>query len=418
MEDGEFFLSSETVKTLKQCCPNLVDISFDLEPHPYRPDCDRYCRDDDSWGDPEPLMPIPEDLKYSIADFNVFSGLTGLHLTGLQGPLPKWIETIARILGSSPKLTDLSLSLSRATADTFYTLDDRDPTYDFLMDLGNHYGDLGHAPLHLKALKLYHPVLLCLDEDWTYDYLNKLTDLKYLKELRLFNQSVIMRWSYLSETPPLAYDAIDPSTMPNLRQLTVRGWCADTDHCFEELTSEYVSQLSVRVDPQTFVRSGNYLRELDDMLNHPEALSAKELILPQNWPEDGTDAPENYDMFKVLEPCHWITPSASLSTPRWPHYAKFRINGGNPEDSVQRVKRMEYLKPEIIAAKCKQLTYMRLHGHGIKIGRPSEGTAEFEYLEEEDDAVVGAFFRKDSPEDNIWIPEKMDSDYVEPPRPL
>ncbi|EXF77102.1 hypothetical protein CFIO01_01749 [Colletotrichum fioriniae PJ7] len=437
LEDGEFFLSSATLKALKHCCPNLEDISFDLESHPHQPGADRYCSDDDSWRDPEPIMPVPDDLKYSIADFNVFSGLTGLHLTGLQGLIPKWIETIARILGSSPKLTDLSLSLSRPTADTFSTLDDRDELYDFLMNLGNHYGGLGHPPLRLKSLKLYYPVLLCEDEDGGFDYLEKLTDLNHLQELRLFNQSAIIRGNSPPDAPELAYYAIDPSTMPNLRQLTLGAWESGISHCFEELTEEYASQLSVRVDPQTFIFDPNYEEGIPDMLDNEMVLRAKELIIPQTWIENDADALDNWDMFKVLESCHWISSIGfTIDTTMAPYglidilanmkglkklsieYPKFKTNRGQRGDPIQRRKKVEYLKPEIVAAKCKHLTYMRLHGHGIKIWRPSERTVEFEYLEDEEDAVVGAFFRKETREDNDWIAEAMDSDYFDPPRPL
>ncbi|KAK1487309.1 hypothetical protein CCUS01_03654 [Colletotrichum cuscutae] len=437
LEDGEFFLSSATLKALKHCCPNLEDISLDLEAHPHEPGADRYCRDDDSWRDPEPIMPVPDDLKYSIADFSVFSGLTGLHLTGLQGPISKWIETIACILGSSPKLTDLSLSLSRPTADSFADLDDRDELYDFLMNLGNRYGDLGHPPLRLESLKLYYPVLLCEDEDGGFDYLDKLTDLNHLQEFRLFNQSAVMRGNSPPDAPELAFYAIDPSTMPNLRQLTIGAWEAGIENCFEELDEEYASQLSLRVDPETFIFDPNYEEGIPDMLDNEMVLRAKELIIPQTWIENGKDAPDNWDMFKVLESCHWITSIGfTIDTTVAPYglidilanmkglkklsieYPKFKTNRGHGGDPIQRVKKVEYLKPEIVAAKCKHLTYMRLHGHGIKIGRPSAGTAEFEYLEDAEDAVVGAFFRKETREDNHWIAEAMDNDYVEPPRPL
>ncbi|KAF6808930.1 hypothetical protein CSOJ01_07200, partial [Colletotrichum sojae] len=47
---------------------------------------------------------VPYGMKYGIADFLIFTGLTSLKLYGMQADLNLWLQTIAQMLGTSPGL--------------------------------------------------------------------------------------------------------------------------------------------------------------------------------------------------------------------------------------------------------------------------------------------------------------------------
>jgi hypothetical protein len=175
--------------------------------------------------------PGPQELQareiYGQPDLTIFSGLEELVLEGLAESISWWRSQLVQVLMNSPGLRKLGLSLSTETLGRHDADQDREEFDDFFDLLCDEYGRTSTAPLHLESLDLGKAVYV-----YELRSLEKLTDLSYLREVRIDNSGVynfvdvIMMYDG-GEWSGLAFDAFGPAHCPNLRRFTASNHRAD-----------------------------------------------------------------------------------------------------------------------------------------------------------------------------------------------
>ncbi|KAF6827236.1 hypothetical protein CPLU01_09199 [Colletotrichum plurivorum] len=153
----EWPVNSKMLRRLHASCPRLKAVSFDLE----NKSSLRFCRDDhsapDSDSDSEEAFvteDVSDGLTYGIADFLVFTGLASLKLYRIQGDLDLWLRTIAQMLGNSPVLCELALSISEKLVEQLEEQEELQSLSNVFVNLAKQYAKLGHEPLRLRTLEL------------------------------------------------------------------------------------------------------------------------------------------------------------------------------------------------------------------------------------------------------------------------
>jgi hypothetical protein len=123
---------------------------------------------------------------FATQDFSQFANLTKLKIAGLHGNLNKARNDLVGVLLKSPDLKSLGLSIDRDTINRLSnggSIEYREHQC-FLIRLCEDFDRAGGEPLNLEVLLLGHGVV-----PWkSGDYLKRLTDLIYLKEVYVTNK--------------------------------------------------------------------------------------------------------------------------------------------------------------------------------------------------------------------------------------
>lgn len=157
-----------------------------------------------------------------------FQHLRKLYLYEITGNINIWIRKVATMLGKSPYLKELGLSLS-AECERQYALENS--TKDFLSffpRLVERYKNQGDVPLRLRILKLGFGVLLNAThgprQDGTTEpaeYLFDLTERACLQELYYDNDLDIgCSLSLRTTSGHIAWSTVDSQYIPNLKRFT------------------------------------------------------------------------------------------------------------------------------------------------------------------------------------------------------
>lgn len=412
------------LRGLHRSCPRLKAISLDFE----NESAVKFCRDDHSdlyeeWETQE----VPDDLKYSIADVLVFTSLTSIKLFRIQGDLGLWVQTIAQMLGNSPALSELALSISETLVEWVESEGDLLSLFSFLIDVAEQYAKLGHEPLRLRTLELFYPILFRLDTEGKFSYLNKLTDLTWLRTLQIFNSNdMLARIGPFDSVPTFldaeishAWPALTPEIMPNLGRLTISVWDDAFYEWYRNADPAFISQLE--------------LRKMGEMCDDEEPTPLDILSIPspdQPHKPKGLFLPPLGRPPITSDPLLYVAPGANGRVPiDWERLGKIKefhclrtlgiqLDTDEPLDELVAIlEQMEgltqlaimYVPSELekawlegfslaetcnsVARRCKGLTYLHLDGKSMEIRRSPAGEVELEEFDQQEDRVVGEFFQ-------------------------
>ncbi|KAF4883584.1 hypothetical protein CGCFRS4_v013438 [Colletotrichum fructicola] len=204
------FLWEETLDYLHSCCPELQSLSLEqaFPRIPYR---------DANQG------ATSGSCDHSIGKFQFpeFSNLAALSLIGIDESAVSWQKSVAELLSFAPRLEELSLSIKPAPG-----IHRRGEVQTFRMwryvlhSLCDEYKALEKPPLKLRKLNLDEDVGFVCDPQGSIEYINSLTDLAVLEELRVFDNQMYSA-NLIGVLPPLMpYKLFTYDKMPRLRRFS------------------------------------------------------------------------------------------------------------------------------------------------------------------------------------------------------
>ena len=206
-------------------------------------------------------------------DLVLFSNLTELFFFGIgddrSTDLSDWISCLVCVLDASPSLKKLGLSLDIQTMYRFRSVGRAFVYGDFLRDLCEEYEDEADEALQLDTLllgpgvSLWSATLANQDGGWLEDpqwrpapatYLEKLTDLSYLEDFHLENDTIQHDQSTLivfDEAQPsgrsrLAWTTFSPQRTPRLRRISAATYTRDIHKWLStDVPSSFIRQLNL-----------------------------------------------------------------------------------------------------------------------------------------------------------------------------
>lgn len=209
------------METLEESCPALRDVSIVYPNLAKFARTERFYRNGAStFGKVKPQLILPPSPE--------FQNLRKLYLYEITGDLDVWIRKIATMLGKSPFLAELGLSLS-AECERQYALENSTRKFlSFFSRLVEKYKDQGDDPLKLRVLKLGYGVLLNATHEPRQDgtaepaeYLSDLTNLACLEELYFDNDLDIgCALSLRTMSGHIAWSTVNTPYLPNLKRFT------------------------------------------------------------------------------------------------------------------------------------------------------------------------------------------------------
>ncbi|KAF5510532.1 hypothetical protein CGCS363_v003684 [Colletotrichum siamense] len=280
----EYFVSEETLDCLHSSCPMLQSLSLEQA---------------------FPRIPRRGGIGQRVEDvvgvmrFPEFSNLITLHMMGIRWSA-LWAEWIAGILSSTPQVEELSLSMrSPICCSITWDLEVYSNWSDFLISLSDEYEALGKPPLKLRKLKLHNDIGFVVHTQPSIGYLESLTDLEVLEELRIFNNHRYPDESMVA--PPhlrrlsMPYRFITYDTMPRLRKFSFDNMDGDImDWLIQVAETPFKDQLTLCNDGVDYWEAG---AELFDAVSSARARKRAETPL---------DSFTASDLASVLRPIHWI----------------------------------------------------------------------------------------------------------------
>ena len=177
-----------------------------------------------------------------------FRNLTGLSILNIHYKLDRWEKQLLAVLGNSPGLHNLGLSVS---ADTIEHIDRNQIPFglhynQFLSTLCRDYHDRKLPPLRLRSLYLGHGIQLDAP-----DFLGLLIDLLVLEEVYHFNGHLWHLYGDCidtSEWPDIAWDTFSVKTSPKLRQISFESYKPYFHRWLSETDKNWVGQLILKYD--------------------------------------------------------------------------------------------------------------------------------------------------------------------------
>ncbi|KAK2730152.1 hypothetical protein CKAH01_09805 [Colletotrichum kahawae] len=202
------FVWKETLDCLYSSCPALQSLSLEqaFPRLPYQ-DADQRATSGS------------RDNFIGISKFPEFSNLIARRLIGIDESAASWQKSIAGLLSLTPHLEELSLSIRPSPSISRYW---KVRTYRiwkyFLPCLCDEYKTLGKPPLKLRKLNLDENFGFVCDAQGSIGYIDSLTDLKVLKELRIFTSQLYSAGLTGALPPLMPYKLFTYDTMPRLRR--------------------------------------------------------------------------------------------------------------------------------------------------------------------------------------------------------
>lgn len=172
-------------------------------------------------------------------NFSAFTDLEELAIYNIYDDPYRWRRHLVKILKNSPRLCKLGLSISAETIARFHLRGHHEAYTDFFDHFCNEYGRSAASPLQLQSLK-------CGTGIWPKSAasLRKLTDLFYLQEVHIENESVqgdggiyLYLYDDDEEESGIVFDTLLSYACPNLRRFTAnqlqgdvyKALCSNTD---------------------------------------------------------------------------------------------------------------------------------------------------------------------------------------------
>ncbi|KAK3370649.1 hypothetical protein B0H63DRAFT_552774 [Podospora didyma] len=245
-------LTITTIDVLRSSCRQLKSLSIRYPPHmdelvlaldEYSPEP----RDD-----PNPLQIEARKLCSKPSGVALFAGLEELTLEYLYDDLAWWRTTIAQMLRNSPGLKKLELSIAGFTIGRYYS-NHNEELVEFFTDVCEEYavatGTNAPPPPLLQLESLHCGQCIYPTSDWNKQLrsLEKLTDLRRLQQLHVFDEEVtaISRVVMDPSTPPLL-DIFGPDHCPNLRRFTIGEYSKDVEEVLAGIAdASFARQLAI-----------------------------------------------------------------------------------------------------------------------------------------------------------------------------
>ncbi|KAJ3958396.1 hypothetical protein N0V92_005038 [Colletotrichum tropicale] len=290
-----YFVSAETLDCLHSSCPMLESLSLEhaspVAPHPELIDQREIYR--------------ARDRFHGVIRFPEFSNLTTLHIIGSEWNM-SWPKSLAGLLSLTPRLEELSLSMrSTLSSSHEFRLEVFIAWRNCLISLCAEYKALGKPPLKLRKLQLHNNVGFICDARGNIEYIESLTDLEVLEELRVFNNHWCTGDSVVA--PPhlrrvsMPYKSITYDTMPRLRRFSFDNMDGDImEWLIQVAETPFKDQLTLCNDGVDYWEAG------------AELFNAVSSARARKRAENPLDSFTASDLASVLRPIHWIHSTSPL----------------------------------------------------------------------------------------------------------
>lgn len=245
------------------------------------------------------------DGPIGVIQFPELSNLTTLRMIGSKWNT-SWPKSIAGLLSLTPRVEELSLSIQCPVMNRWpVRLEVFLAWRNCLIRLCAEYKALGKPPLKLRNLQLHDYVGFHCDAQGSIEYVESLTDLEVLEELRIFNDPRYTGDLLAAPPPPtivpMPFRFFTYDTMPRLRRFSFDNMDGDImEWLIQVADTPFKDQLSLCNDGLDYWEAG---AELFEAISSARA---------QKRAENPLDSFTASDLESVLRPVHWIHAASPL----------------------------------------------------------------------------------------------------------